>query len=110
MAFYRDKRVERIKELLKNVSYKDDHDFAAYDAEDGVLIILTKRGVKDASVKHYRYDSPIDITFQTEIPYNVTAQELWSKMYEMAVEIEIHEVKEWFKINGKYFINPHPDN
>lgn len=34
--------------------------------------------------------------------------EFWNYLFEQVRSAEMHEIKEWFKIDGKYLRNPHP--
>lgn len=34
--------------------------------------------------------------------------DFWNYLFEQVRSAEMHEIKEWFKIDGKYLKNPHP--
>lgn len=36
--------------------------------------------------------------------------DFWNFIFEQVRSAEMHEIKEWFKIDGKYLRNPHPED
>jgi hypothetical protein len=36
--------------------------------------------------------------------------DFWNYLFEQVRSAEMHEIKEWFKIDGKYLRNPHPED
>jgi hypothetical protein len=47
-------------------------------------------------------------TLSPEYFKNMKEEDFWEFLFRNIKQIEMHEVTEWFKIDGLYFKNPHP--
>lgn len=55
---------------------------------------------------------PIVLRSTIDINYFKQMKEIdfWNYLFEQVRSVEMHEIKEWFKIDGKYLRNPHPED
>lgn len=96
-----------IQRVIDRVSYKRGWQYAVYhDYATAWLIMRISRMVEHV-------DEPekiIPLVMTRVIPCELAEERfLIDQLYRLTIDFELHECKEWFKINGVCYEEPHPE-
>jgi hypothetical protein len=95
-----------IQEHLRHVTYKPGWSFTAYDGRwEGQHIIID---VVTPDAFNPGHDITLDV--HTSLPPLDTIRELDRWLLWRLMRIESHELREWYKVDGKVIVNPHSDD
>jgi hypothetical protein len=95
-----------LESVVDRVSYKDGSRFAlARDDESNYAVLFIFLGVPNS----YREDRAERYTrFEFVVPVATYDSLNWARwVFERVKEIELHEVREWFKLDGERPYQPH---
>lgn len=94
---------EEVWEILQKISYKPGWSF---DFEESSFRTITVA----ATVKNSR-DNPLweELTMRMSVPFDprMTKKEFLFQVMRIVAEIELHEVQEFFRYDGKVIFDPH---
>lgn len=99
----------RLQRILKDITYKPGSTLNASVHECGLVTVVHTREVP--SVDNPRYSTTICLSRQIglweldNMPDDVIVD---SFIRHILVEVETHEINEWFKYKGKNVRDPHP--
>lgn len=117
--------IKTIQEIIDKVSYKPNVRFALSFGSDGIITIKITRPVEDATKIP---DRPSVIVMSHRVEYGpqtalccfsldnlikITKEQLISvvkyELFEGIRNMELHEMDEWLRYEGKYVNDPHPE-
>jgi hypothetical protein len=105
----------RLGALLARITYKKGWDFSvsAIYGSDGqasprTLVLSVTHPEPDVSNPGATARIAITRCLDTEEVNSLSDKQFVDLVFKVVSEAELHEVKEWFKFNGKCFENPHP--
>jgi hypothetical protein len=93
----------QVKAHLERISYKPGWSIKAYQGRWEGLHLVINTCVQDA----FKPDTMVTLDVHSFIPYPETAQELERWLMWRLARIEVHEMREWFKVDGKVIDSPH---
>jgi len=96
--------VNEIRDVLSSISYKRGHALRTANVF-GSLSIELEVSVIDVDDNSKR----TTVYLRRETPPNLSRDKLIAFVFQMIQEFELHESKEWFKINGVRYEEPHPE-
>lgn len=101
--------LEEIKDCINKFSYKPGWSVFVLDTfqSHGYEIVIQSNPVKDATG---RSETPNSIMSKTIVEYNhfKTEKQIIRYIQRKIEALEKHEMKEWFKFEGKLLDDPHP--
>jgi hypothetical protein len=101
---------ERLKGLLERVTYKPGYHFRLppFDNQDYFRLYLDAV-TKDATAPGKPFMVEYHMVNWYDRLLRMNDHELLQCIYRMAIDTEIHEAEEWFRIDGKHLVNPHKE-
>lgn len=95
-----------LQEVLDSITYKPGYFFKIQSQPLGIIL----------EAKFPDSDNPfkkVSVSSYEGFPYNslrgIDRDYIIDAAFRIAKRFENHEVEEWFKVNQKHHINPHPD-
>lgn len=95
-----------VQDYLARLTYKPGWSFAAYLGKWEGLHIVINTKTQDA----FKPDAMVELDVQTFLPWPENSYELERWLMWRLGRIEIHEMREWFKRDGKVVDSPHAPN
>lgn len=89
--------------FLDKLSYKDNYSFWAEQIESEVIVTITVFLTDFITRERNMLSSSVTTSWIDE-------ESAISLIHDMLYKIEIHEMYEWFCIDNKHVIDPHPKN
>jgi len=111
----RRENIERLQNVLETITYKPKHLFYLNDLGEDRLGAMTAGWVRFLFMMDV-----IDVDSGKRGPYhqwynhlgdpflNISNKDFIHWVYKKVVRNEIHEIHEFFKVDGECYINPHP--
>lgn len=94
---------EDIQSVLDRVSYKPGWTFGVMEKDSARYLWCTAK-VLDV----YNPTIELELSTSQSIRWNIRQDELKKEIYRLIMSMEEHELLEWFRIDGKFFKDPHP--
>lgn len=95
---------QQLKDGLKRVTYKPEFSFYIYEPDDiqGVYILI------EVSTRNaYNSKDTVQLEIKSPVPPMRNSYEFHRWLLWRIKQIELHELLEWFKIDGECMIDPH---
>lgn len=96
---------EQLKELASKVTYKPGWEFDIYEGKWEGQHIAIKTQVPDA----YDVTKMVVLDVHSMLPFFDAEDQFYQWLLWRITRIEVHEAREFFRVNGKVFDDPHAE-
>lgn len=97
--------IVKIQELLGYVSYKPGWEFTAYDGKHEGNHLTIKTKIEDSTNPGHM----VHLGFETFLPPFENNKQFFEWLLWRLKRIETHECREFFKVSGEVYDNPHKE-
>lgn len=101
-------QVDQAKEIVQQITYKPGSHISVGDVVGGSLRLNVKHVVEDV-LGRGEVTVGRSTHVRTDVLKRMDESEFIRFVMDAVIELEVHEVHEWFQVNGEPFINPHPE-
>lgn len=103
-----------VETLVKQITYKPGYHISIVDKYNHGIVTIRFQTVSVLCSSGNTNKAPFPLvkycTYNREFIQNINEEMLIAIIFRELEELELHEVKEWFKYKGKHYKEPHPEN